>query len=484
MSIAIGFALSLACFALIGVASSVRATDDVDDYLLAGRSVNPLLAGLSSVATNNSGFMFVGILGYAYRSGVEVVGFQIAWILGDLGSWMWFQRRLRQRAGASNARSLAELVAADGETARSRPVAIVAGLTTFVLLTIYAAAQLKAGSVALVSLLDWPESYGIVLGAGLVALYSFSGGVRASIWTDAAQAFVMLIAMAMLLATAITEVGWPSELVAQLRAIDPDLVRPWPDSPRFGVALYLAGFVLGGAVTAAQPHVAIRTMAVESVDAVRRMRTVYFAWFIPFSVITVLVGLYARVLLPELASSASDHAMTGVTLSELALPELASRLLPGAAIGVVLAGLFAATMSTADSQVLACSATVTEDLFPKTGATRARSKAATLGICVISLAIALYATQSVFSLVLVAWSVLGAVFAPVLILRFAGLVIPPWGRVAAMGAGIAGVVGWRALGFGASVYEVLPGVVLGFLVGGASALVGRAADPDASPGDK
>ncbi|MBK6574928.1 MAG: hypothetical protein IPG17_01745 [Sandaracinaceae bacterium] len=99
-----GFVVALVGFTLVGVAASSRARDSVDDYLLAGRSVPPLLAGLSAVATNNSGFMFVGLLGFAYTSGPHALAFQLAWLLGDLGTWVFAQRRVRERSGALSSR--------------------------------------------------------------------------------------------------------------------------------------------------------------------------------------------------------------------------------------------------------------------------------------------------------------------------------------------------------------------------------------------
>src|SRR5690606_18251216 len=155
-------------------------------------------------------------------------------------------------------------------------------------------------------------------------------------------------------------------------------------------------------------------MSVRSPDEIRRMRSVYFAWFIPFSALAVLAGLYARVILPTLADS------TLASVGELALPELSRALLPEAAVGLVLAGLFAATMSTADSQVLACSAAITQDVFPRFDESRRASKVATLVVCALALTVALNANESVFRLVLIAWSALATTLGPVLVVRLFG----------------------------------------------------------------
>ncbi|MEZ4327936.1 MAG: sodium/proline symporter [Polyangiales bacterium] len=454
----LGFIAALLGFTLIGALASTRASDSVEDYLLAGRDVHPWLAGLSAVATNNSGFMFVGLLGYAYSSGLEAVSFQIAWLLGDLSAWLVAQRRIRERSGRLEVASLPRLIATRGDGAVDRAVLVAGGLLTFTFLSVYAAAQLNAGSLALHVLLGWPMWAGALIGAVIVLLYSVAGGIRASIWTDVAQSFVMLGAMLVLVGFAWAEVGSPAALLATLRDIDPALVQWWPAQPRFGWAPYLLAFVLGGFGAVGQPHIVVRTMSLRSVDDIAPMRRVYFAWFVPFSVLAVLAGLYARVILPELGSS------TVASVGELALPELSRALLPQVVVGLVLAGLFAATMSTADSQVLACSAAVTQDVWPKHRDSRRASKLATLAVCALALAVALNADESVFRLVLIAWSVLAATLGPVLVVRLFGGRVGDGRGLLMMTAGLATTSAWYLLGLSGQLYEVLPGVAAAALV--------------------
>jgi sodium/proline symporter len=215
----------------------------------------------------------------------------------------------------------------------------------------------------------------------------------------------------------------------------------------------LLAFVVGGFGAIAQPHIVVRTMSLRSEDDIAPMRRVYFAWFVPFSMLAVLAGLYARVILPDLANS------TVASVGELALPELSRALLPEFAVGLVLAGLFAATMSTADSQVLACSAAVTQDVWPRHSESRRASKVATLAVCSLALVVALNATESVFRLVLIAWSVLAASLGPVLVVRLFGGRLSNRAGVAMMLAGLATTSAWYLAGWSGDLYEVLPGVL-------------------------
>lgn len=95
---AISFLFFLFCFTLIGVASIRASKQTTDDYLLAGRSVSPLFTALSAVATNNSGFMFIGLIGYTYAVGLSSIWIMVGWIAGDYLAWRWIYPHLRRES--------------------------------------------------------------------------------------------------------------------------------------------------------------------------------------------------------------------------------------------------------------------------------------------------------------------------------------------------------------------------------------------------
>lgn len=472
---AVVFVATLLAFTAIGVASSVRRTDTPRDYLVADRKVPAWLAALSSVATNNSGFMFVGLIGFTYAYGVQAVWLQLGWVVGDLLCWLRFHRRVRERSGELDANGVPTLLATDERGRRDSVIAAAAALLTFFFLAGYAAAQLKAGSTALHALFGWDARVGAILGAVVVVLYSFAGGLRASIWTDAAQSFVMLASMIALLVAAAMTLS-PSELFATLRAEDPSLVAWMPrEGLSLGFPLYLLGFVFGGLGVLGQPHILVRTMSLDDPKNVPKARAIYFAWFVPFSVAAVAVGLYARAIPLELSTAGAD-----VPVGELAMPALAMALLPDALVGLALAGLFAATISTADSQLLSCSAAVTQDLVPRWKDSYFAGKLATVAVGAIALVLALRASDGVFALVLMAWSALGASLGPLLVLRLAGRPVARATALAMMLAGVLTVFAWSALGLSGAVFELLPGMAAAFLSYGLAPLLWPAARAEVS----
>ena len=210
------------------------------------------------------------------------------------------------------------------------------------------------------------------------------------------------------------------------------------------------GWFLAGLGGVGQPHIIVRAMAVESPEAVPVMRRTYFSWYIVFSVFTMLVGLYARIHLDGADFDA-----------ETALPLLAGDFLAPVLVGVILAAMFAATISTADSQVLACSASVTQDLAPSHRENHRNAKLSTVAVVFAAMGVALVGPDSVFVQVTVAWGLMMTCFSPLMIARCLDWAIDPRAAIAACVVGTASMLSWSyLLGLGDAVYD---GAV-GFLV--------------------
>ncbi|MDO8345477.1 MAG: sodium/proline symporter, partial [Cellvibrio sp.] len=215
----ISFILCMAIFLAVGLASARLRKNNQQDYYLASHSVSPWLVGLSAVATNNSGYMFIGVIGYTYAVGLSAGVLMLGWILGDFLASLFVHKKLRAVALNSGQNSyvgaLSQWAGFSGNHFR-----VVAGLLSLLFLLAYASAQLVAGSKALQVLLHWPAWMGAVMGALLVMCYCIAGGIRASIWTDAAQSIVMIIAMGIMLASAVIALGGVTSVYASLNAID------------------------------------------------------------------------------------------------------------------------------------------------------------------------------------------------------------------------------------------------------------------------
>jgi len=472
MPVVASFLFFLALFVAIGAYSATRAQKTTDDYLLASRSIGPWMTAFSAVATNNSGFMFIGLIGMTYLEGISAAWIMVGWIGGDWLAWLVVHKKLRERSATALVDTIPSFLALDQRGRRSSVLALIAGLVTVVFLGTYAGAQLSAGSKALHVMFGWPHETGAILGAVVIVLYCFTGGIRASIWTDTVQSIVMMISMVMLSLVALEQLGGFDALWSHLRAIDPKLVQVIPEK-KFGFMPFLLGWFGAGLGVVGQPHVMIRAMAIRDPEEIKKARTIYFGWYWLFSAACILVGLTCRALLDIPSLENFDQ--------ELALPQLSLQLLPGVLVGVVLGGLFSATMSTADSQVLSCSASIAQDIFPsKKSDHYLISRSATVGVTFLAVIIALYGSRNVFALVTLAWSLLASSLGPLLVVRVLNLSVSPiWGAAMMIG-GTASALVWRyGLGFGDDIFDVLPGMLGGFLIFGLSKLCREANHSDA-----
>ena len=450
------FIFFLLVFVAIGVSSSLKSKKSNSDYLMAGHDIPPWLAALSAIATNNSGFMFIGMIGYTYTSGLQSIWLMIGWVFGDLLISFFVHHKLRAATEEKKLLSFGGVMARWQGT-NFKKLRFLVGLITVIFLGVYAAAQFKAGSKALHVLFGWNYNTGAIIGSIIVFAYCLSGGIRASIWTDAAQSIVMFFAMALLFFVGVSEVGGFSEYFAKLDAVAPGYLSAAPTGLNVegsvGTMLFILGWVFGGFGVIGQPHIMIRFMTVDNVKNINKTKAYYYAWYIAFYILTIGAGLTARLILPE--TSNFD--------AELALPTMSQALLPEILIGVVLAGIFSATMSTADSQVLSCSASLTRDLVPKKQESLLFTKLATATVTILALGIALYGSENVFGLVLISWSVLSAAFAPLLFIYSLGKPVSETTGIAMIVIGVASTIAWRYLGDPDLLFEVAPGIVAGLI---------------------
>lgn len=467
------FLICLCLFLGIGLYSMRFSQKTAEDYLIAGKSVPPWLVGLSAIATNNSGYMFIGMIGTTFAAGLQTIWIMLGWITGDLIASLLALRKLRQAADNERIHSFGGLLA-HWYGGDQRGLRRIAGLATVFFLTLYAAAQLKAGSKATLILLDWDLSIGIIIGAVIVLAYSAAGGIRASIWTDAAQSFVMIFGMFLLVWAGISHLGGVDATMAALdqttkAGSDLAYMSLMPHGPGWASGLYILGWIFGGAAVIGQPHVVIRFMSIDKPENINRMRFWYYGWFTFFYGATIIVGLLARLVID-----------VGAFDKETALPMMASELLHPTMVGLILAALFAATMSTADSLVLSCSAAVTRDFVLKDNHTAKGAKIATAVVLFLATIIALTGTESVFQMVLDAWGLLGAAFVPLIVALAIGYRVPQAVAIATVVVGIGTVLLIKtAGGLGALIYaEGIAGPYIyetgaGMLAGALVLVIGR-----------
>ncbi len=453
--IAITFISFLILFAVIGIYSATQKTNTTTDYLLANRQVNPWLTALSAMSTGQSGLLFIGQVGFAYTFGIAGLWLTVGWAVGDYLAWWLAFKRLRlvsEERGTETISSFLE----NGQKTGKNWIRVITALIIITFLGTYAAAQLVAGSKTLNAVFGWNYYVGVILGALIVCIYCFSGGIRASIWTDAIQALIMIFSLLLLLMVAVTYCGGIGQLWTTLGEIDPNLIDFNPPNREWGVIPFLLGWIVAGFGVVGQPHIMIRAMAIDSANNLAKARNLKIFCGLINSFSAMGIGLSARVLMPNLLGNSDP---------ELALPYLSLDLLPAILVGVMLAGLFAATISTADSQILSCSAALTQDLLPQQVKSYQFAKTGTLIITAITVVIGLVESDSVFALVTFSWSALASGLAPLSLLKIWQKNVSTPTAIAMILIGIITALIWNlGLKLSGAMYEVFPGITAGFLV--------------------
>ena len=391
--------------ALIGISSSRFNKPTVKNYYLADKSLSPWLSGLSAMATNNSGYMFIGLIGFTYLNGLSSIWLMIGWILGDYLITKKLFPKIITKSFTSKNVTYASII---GSLVKNKLITKLIAIISFVFLLIYASAQFAASGKTLMAVMNWEFYFGVITGGLIVLVYSLTSGIRASIWTDAAQSIIMFVSMGALVLFSIIELGGVNQALFQLSEID-GFMSPFQsdhtDSIVFNIFSSLS-WIVAGMFVVGQPHIMIRFFAVKNNSDLVQSRAFYYSSYILFYGLAFTVGMLSRLVLDQ--NIGFDP--------ELALPMMAQVLFNPFMVGLIISGIFAATMSTADSLIINCSGNISQDILGLTKFSKMKITSITLIVALTSIMIALINSGSVFSIVVFSWTILGFLLTPLLIM--------------------------------------------------------------------
>ena len=408
MNVATSF-LSVYFIALIGIgiwATRRGAGQNLESYFLGGRSVGPMVTGLTLQATAMSGYQFLGAGALGHTQGY----FSLWYMLGDMGGGVLnmsiLGRRMRKLSQILGAVTSIEYL----EKRYPSPwVRAIAAPLALVLLFFYVLAQFIAGGqgLALVTGLDYTVA--LVLTVGVITFYTFAGGYLAVAYTDAFQAFIMLIGVLWILFAALSQMGGLGAANETIGQIDPSLLTVWGQGlayeGQWGVIL--SALLIFSVGVLGWPHVVVRHMAMQRPSHARRAAGYVMVWSLLFVSAPTLIGIISVATVPE------------GTDPELAIFVTAQQMLPAFALGIVMAGIMAAIMSTADSILLQAGTIASRDIYQRFINPQMNdrqmvwvSRSIVLAIAVVGVLIAAFEPPAVFDLVVFTTAILGSAFAP------------------------------------------------------------------------
>ncbi|MCY4644831.1 MAG: sodium/proline symporter [Bacteriovoracales bacterium] len=445
---------------IIGFWAARQSKKTEADYFLAGQNVSPHILAFSSMASKFSGFVFAGFMGMAYANGTQAIWLGLGLLFGALLVYMFTVFRLQKLNTGGWALSIAELLTFWNGEDRIWLRRFI-GLLTLFFLSFYAAAQLKAGGKALEVALGQPGYAGILISSIIILFYCWTGGIRASIWTDSMQIMAMTASLLIIFLTAVSMEGGFANFFQAFLATAPgtDEVALIPQNLSViggysGWALFFIGSIGFGVCTIGQPHILIRAMAIEKPQDTKKFLITHYIFETLFVTLFMLVGLSTRVILKNADSFDA----------ELALFLAAMETLPPILVGFVLAGAFSSTLSTADSQILSCSASLMRDLPKNPKESLVLAKAGTVAVTAFATLVALFAKDNVLALVIFAFGGLGTSIGSILLLRVFNSRISEWGAILVGLAGGTTFVLWDILGLKAFINGSVPGFAVAFAV--------------------
>lgn len=445
----------------IGIYASRFSSQGISEYFIGGRKMNRFVVALSAVVSGRSAWLLLGVTGMAYAQGPSAIWAVAGYIVVELFLFLYYARRLRNFTEARNCITVPDFFAERFQDHDGK-LRILLVFIFLVFMIGYISAQFVAGGKAFASGFGLEMDTGILLTALIVVLYTILGGFLAVSLTDMIQALFMIVALVVLPVIAILDFGGLGFLLDQLAEMEWMYVDPFAIS--VGAAIGFLGIGLG---SPGNPHILARYMSIDDSRQLRSAAVIGTTWNVLMAWGAVFIGLAGRAWFPE-------ASMLPAGDTENLFPVLAQQHLHPALFGVVLASIFAAIMSTADSQLLVAASSVVRDVYDKIIRKNdiipqktlvLYSRTVVFALVVISLLFGFLAEELVFWLVLFAWAGLGASIGPTSILALYWKGTTRTGIIAGLITGTVVTVVWYFIPvLKDSMYELVPGFAAAFAV--------------------
>ncbi|WOG29018.1 sodium/proline symporter PutP [Endozoicomonas sp. 8E] len=457
------FVVYLTMMLMIGLWAWKR-TSDSEDYFLGGRSLGPWPAALSAGASDMSGWLLLGLPGYAFASGVEAFWLAGGLLVGTWLNWLLMARRLRVYSAASgNALTLPEFFT-NRFRDTSKVLQVVSAFFILLFFLFYTSSGLVAGGKLFETVFGLNYSWAVIVGTLCVISYTLFGGFLAVSWTDLVQGLLMAAAMVIVPVIALQTGSSDASLFEQLRSHNPELLNPFTTSGGEALGwMAIVSLVAWGLGYFGQPHILARFAGIRSEQDVPTARRIAVSWTAISMLGAIMVGLIGLLYINESNLSLGD--------GETIFMVLVNALFHPLVAGILLAAILAAIMSTADSQLLVSSSAMAEDFYKAVIRRKADEKEvlmvgrlAVVLIALVALALAMSPDSSVLGLVSYAWAGFGAAFGPALIMSLYWKRMNRNGALAGIMVGGVTVVLWKQMSGGIfDLYEIVPGMLFAFI---------------------
>ena len=456
------FAISATFIAYLIVMLSIgiyayKRTANSEDYFLGGRSLGPWPAALSAGASDMSGWLLLGLPGYAYAAGIEAIWLAGGLLVGTWLNWLICAKRLRTYSIVmDNALTIPEFFARRFED-KSKLLQSISAFFILLFFLFYTSSGLVAGGKLFETVFGLDYTTAVIVGTICVVSYTLFGGFLAVSWTDLVQGLLMAAAL-MIVPIAAME-GSFGDLNQALTLKNPALLNLWTDvkgEPLSAIAII--SLVAWGLGYFGQPHILARFQATRSNKDIGTARRIAVSWTALSMAGALLIGVVGIVYV-------DSHLGGDIKDGETIFMLLVNAIFHPVIAGILLAAILAAIMSTADSQLLVSSSALAEDFYKQVFRPQASQqeivkvgRIAVVALSIVALILAMNPESSVLGLVSYAWAGFGAAFGPALLLSLFWKDMNRNGALAGVVLGGVTVVVWKQLSGGLfDIYEIVPG---------------------------
>lgn len=435
------------------------------DYFLGGRNMGGFVAALSAGASDMSAWVLMGLPGSIYLYGMGQVWISVGLLIGTILAWIFVAPRLRRYSIKANDSITIPQFLTNRFQSKSPALQIVCAIIFVIVYCVYAASSIYACGTLFNSVFGMDSGLAMILSASIIVVYTFLGGFNAVCWTDFFQGLLMLAAL--MAAPIIVVVLMQATDFAPLATVNiPDNFYNPLSSGSWNwesISDILSGLGWGLGYFG-MPHILIRYISIRSEKEMKKSRIVGIGWTTLILIMASVVGIVGRQFLGDFLDD-SNKQLVFVTIARTVFPGLLS--------GVFLSAIIAASMSTADSQLLASSSAFASDVYKPVFRKKASDKEMlwagrliVVGITIVAFLIAINPDcQGIMALVECAWGAFGAAFGPVIILALFWKRFTYAGAIAGICAGFAVDALWYVFLSGSTgLYEIIPGFLAGLLV--------------------
>lgn len=458
--IIIAFVIYLGAMMSIGI-YYWRKEQNMSDYILGGRKLGAWVTSMSAEASDMSGWMLMGLPGYAYVAGLGAGWIALGLIIGTWANWRFIAARLRKYTEIANNSLTMPDYFQNRFRDHSQVLRIISAVFILIFFLIYTSSGFVAGGKLFHTVFGIPYTWAMILGASVVVFYTFLGGFMAVCWTDFVQGVMMFFAILAVPITASFMMGGPIATGAALSTLSPEMFNPFttPDGKPLSL-IAIISLLAWGLGYFGQPHILVRFMAIRASSEIKQATNIAMTWVILSLSAAVLVGMVGRVYLQQPLEGSAVETVFMVMTHDLYSSFFA---------GIILSAVLAAIMSTASSQLLVTASAVSQDFYKalihKTASEKELvwvSRLTVVGVSIIAVLIGLDPNNFVLDMVAYAWAGFGAAFGPTLILSLFWKRMTRNGALAGIIVGGITVLVWKQLAlFG--LYEIVPGFIFSCL---------------------